>query len=76
MLFTPKAKGDRKFYGVALFLIILGVGTFSTGVIQSVLETFFDDWSFGWPAAKIVGGLIVIGLGYIVMELELIRNKD
>jgi uncharacterized membrane protein HdeD (DUF308 family) len=74
MIFTQHPTNSRTFYGVAMFLILIGAGTFSTGVVQTILETFFN-WQFGWPLAKILGGLVILSLGYIVLELELMRQK-
>ena len=73
MLFGPKPAAARQFYGVAIFLILMGVGTLCTGAIQLILGPFFDDW--GQPMEMIIGGLLVIGVGYIVLELELLRNQ-
>ena len=60
------------FRGVAMALIILGAALFALGGVE---------WTYNWYAAgtftaplfKVIGGLVVIALGYIHLELELIR---
>ena len=64
---------QRMFYSVALFFILVGAAVFALGLVQWILTWW--GWSFGWPAAKMLGGLCLAALGYIVLELELIRNK-
>lgn len=66
---------ERKFYGVALALIVIGAGIFVFGSIQFVLQVL-ATWQFGWPMAKVIGGLIVMSLGYIILELELLRQPQ
>jgi uncharacterized membrane protein HdeD (DUF308 family) len=72
MKWSPDSAGSRKFYGVAIFIILMGVGTLCTGVLQVILAPVFGNWSN--PQEMILGGLIVIALGYIVLELELLRQ--
>ncbi len=69
--FDPHA---RYFAGVALALILAGAGIFAFGCVQWLYNTV-ADYSFAMPSVKIIGGLVVIALGYIHLELELIRTK-
>jgi len=35
----------------------------------------FQNYHFVSPSNKVIGGLVVMGLGYVVIELECIRHK-
>ena len=60
------------FWSVAMALIVSGSGLLAFGGIEW-LSNIFLDFNFATPSSKIIGGLIVIALGYIQLELELIR---
>jgi len=60
------------FYGVAMALIVGGAGIFATALVESVFNVFADA-GFGDVMLKAIGGLIVLALGYIQIELELLR---
>lgn len=62
------------FRGVALFTILLGAGIFAYGVSTWYLNAF-RDYNFYFPAFKIIGGWIIISLGYIHLNLELMRKN-
>ncbi len=69
-----KDPDPRAFYGVALFLIIMGAGAFAIGLVSWIFN-YFANTSFTFPAVKIMGGLVIMALGYILAELELARKK-
>lgn len=71
---TSKSPADRSFIGVGLFIIIAGIAIVGLGGAQQILQ-LLEQGSFGWPIAKIMGGFTVLSLGYIVLQLELIRQK-
>lgn len=60
------------FWGVALFLILAGAAVVALGLVEW-LFTLLGAVRFSLPLFKLVGGLIVTALGYILLELELIR---
>lgn len=63
------------FRGVALALIVLGAGIFAFGLVAWKLSMFWHVASISAPFEKAMGGAIIMALGYIVLELELIRDK-
>ena len=73
MIFSRKPNG-RTFLGVGILLILVGAAITAISGVEWV-GMLFGFGQFGWPAAKLVGGLIVLALGYIALELELIRLK-
>ncbi len=66
---------SKNFLAVAITVILIGAVLLAVGVIQYVLS-FFTNQTFGWPALKIIAGVVVISLGYIQLQLELIRVKS
>lgn len=62
------------FFGVAILLILSGVIVFSLGAVMWLFNCY-GDTSFSFPASKVIGGLVVLALGYVVLELEFLRKK-
>lgn len=64
---------DKNLLDVAVAFIIVGAIFTSLGVVWSLVDmaTASSDTGF----AKLVAGLVIMGLGYIQMQLELIRRK-
>lgn len=60
------------FYGVGLGLILTGAAIVAVGAVEWLLN-YCADYRFAAPLFKLIGGLIVLGLGYIQLELELLR---
>ena len=69
-----KLKHDITFAGVAMGLIIFGATIFAIGLACWVISCTSGE-AFSWPGAKIMGGTVIMALGYIVLQLELIRRK-
>jgi len=70
-----KLDSKKTFYDVALALILAGVIFFAYGVAGGIYNYTVNQICIAFPAAKAIGGLIVMGIGYIVLELELLRKK-
>jgi hypothetical protein len=70
--FDPK---KRYFFSVALGLIVAGAGIAAFGIAEWFLD-MYSDFYFANPSLKIVGGLIILALGYVNLELELSRVGD
>lgn len=71
-----KKSNACSFYDVALFLIIVGIIIFTYGLVGWVFNTLGNSCHFVQPSTKIIGGMIILGLGYIHLELELLRTKN
>jgi hypothetical protein len=75
MDFIKKLKAHkREFQGVALATLLSGAGILALGLVELGFN-MWGDGSFTSPMMKVIGGLIVLSLGYIHLELELIRTK-
>lgn len=66
---------ERSFLGVALMMIMFGAAIFAYGVVGWLTNVSQQEIIIATPAQKIIGGLIVISLGYIQLELSLLRRK-
>jgi hypothetical protein len=62
------------FWGVAMMLITIGCTVFAVGVVEWIANAYGTAGFFA-PTYKLFGGLVVISLGYIVLELELLRTQ-
>jgi len=63
------------FFGVAILLILIGAALFSIGGVSWVVNCYDKTTVVSIPSLKLMGGLVVMALGYIILELELIRKK-
>lgn len=64
----------RNFYSVSLALILVGAGIFALGIVEWIFN-YFGSYGFTAPLFKAIGGLLVLGLGYIHLELVLARKN-
>ena len=69
--------GDRKpyFFGVAIATILVGSAILAMSLAELASNLWLDG-TFSQPSIKLIGGLLVISLGYIHMELEAIRITE
>ena len=72
-MFPQRNPKEISFYGVGIVLIILGAGILSVGAVEWLFN-YFGATGFVAPLFKVIGGAVVLGLGYIQIELELIRK--
>ncbi len=64
------------FAGVAIALILFGAAVFAIAIVSWKLSFFFNIASFiNCPFEKVIGGALILAMGYIILELELIRDK-
>lgn len=60
------------FLNVAVIFILVGAGLFAIGLVEWILNMWWF-YDFTAPLFKVASGLVVTSLGYIHLELELIR---
>lgn len=65
----------RSFFGVAMAIILAGAILFSIGLVAWILNCYSNSLIITNPSIKAMGGLMIIGIGYIILILELIRKK-
>lgn len=66
---------EVSFFGVSIFLILTGALIFVFGLMAWYLTGVSGVTVMAFPFFKVIGGLIIIALGYIVLQLELLRKK-
>lgn len=66
---------DKSFVAVALAFILVGAAIFAFGVMSWLINTMQEQTIVAMPSAKVIGGLVVMALGYIQLELGLLRSK-
>ena len=66
---------DKSFMAVALVMILAGVVIFVFGVLGWCVNVTADETLIAFPSLKVMGGLVIMALGYIQLELGLLRNK-
>lgn len=70
-----KKDAETSFYGVALSFIIFGTIIFVFGLISWYISAVGGISILSFPFLKVIGGLIIMALGYILLEIEIIRKK-
>jgi len=66
---------ESTFYGVALAFIILGTIIFIFGLMGWYIAAISGIGVIAYPFFKAIGGLLVMGLGYVILEMEMLRKK-
>lgn len=69
----PKNPKEISFFGVAILVLLAGAAIFAYGVVAWLFNVY-QDTGFAIPSLKIIGGLVVMSLGYIQLEIELLRR--
>ena len=70
-----ESQKGKSFFGVAMALILSGAVIFAIGVVAWIANCYLKTTVISIPSVKIIGGLVIMGLGYILLVLEAIRNK-
>lgn len=66
---------DKSFVAVAMTMILIGAAIVSFGMVGWLINVSNAEVVIVFPSAKIIGGFIIIALGYIQLELGLLRKK-
>ena len=62
------------FWGVAMAIILTGIFVFAYGG-ATWIGNYYYQTNYALPSLKIIGGLVIMALGYIILELEILRRK-
>ena len=62
------------FQGVAIATLLSGAAILALGIVELAMNIWGTS-DYSAPFFKIIGGLAVISLGYIHLELEMLRIK-
>lgn len=74
MIFRKFDSHKPYFRGVALATLLAGAVLAALGAAELILNLLWN-YEFTSPVFKIIGGLAVMSLGYIHLELEMMRVK-
>lgn len=66
---------DKSFVAVALTVIFIGAAITAFGASGWLINFAQDEIIVAIPSMKVIGGLIIMSLGYIQLELGLLRKK-
>ncbi len=64
---------ELSFWGVAASIIIFGSAILALGLVEWIFD-MSGIAGFGYPMGKVLIGVVILALGYIVLELELMRH--
>ena len=73
MLFGKRK--DNSFLAVAICMIVAGVVFFVFGLLGWWVNVAAEQNLIAFPSLKAMGGLVIMALGYIQLELGLLRDK-
>ncbi len=73
MFFANHPK-EKSFFSVAMGLIVFGAVIIALGASEWALNCGLG-YHFVYPMGKILAGTVITALGYIVLELELMRKN-
>lgn len=66
---------DKSFVAVAMTMIMIGAAIVAFGLVGWLVNVSNSEVVIVFPSVKIIGGFIIVALGYIQLELGLLRNK-
>lgn len=66
---------DKTFVGVAISFILVGAAIFAFGLVGWLVNSMAEMTIMAFPSIKVMGGLVVMALGYIQLEIGLLRTK-
>ncbi len=66
---------EKSFLEVAIAFILVGAAIFAYGFVGWLINVAQSQTIMALPSAKIVGGVVIMALGYIHLELDLLRRK-
>lgn len=66
---------DKSFVAVAMTVILIGAAILAFGLVGWLVNVSADAVIVVFPSMKVMGGLIIVSLGYIQLELGLLRKK-
>jgi hypothetical protein len=66
---------EKSFTAVALMMILIGSAIVAFGLVGWLVNVSQNEVIIAFPSLKVMGGLAIVSLGYIQLELGLLRRK-
>ena len=75
-MFTKRDYNKISFQGVGLAFILFGAITFAFAFTTWAMQFMgLASNTCAYPFFKAMGSAVIIGIGYVILELELLRKK-
>jgi len=74
-MFFGKKHQDKSYVAVALTVIFMGAAVFAFGISGWLINWTNNEVIVAIPSMKVLGGIVIMSLGYIQLELGLLRSK-
>lgn len=75
-MFTKRDYEKISFMGVGMAFILFGAIVFAFAITAWILQFFgYTTLNCAFPFFKAIGSVVIIGLGYLILEIELLRKK-
>ncbi|MGA2666631.1 MAG: hypothetical protein ABSE91_00895 [Patescibacteria group bacterium] len=74
-MFSKRDYNKISFLGVGLALILFGAIVCAIGLASWLITAFGLGTTLAFPFFKVMGGVVILGIGYIILEIELLRKK-
>lgn len=74
-MFTKRDYEKISFAGVGITLILFGAIICGVAFAAWILQAMGANTLLALPFFKVLAGVMILGLGYIILELELLRRK-
>ena len=75
-MFTKRDYNKISFMGVGMAFILFGAIVFAFAITAWFLQFFgYSITNCAFPFFKAIGSAAIIGLGYVILEIELLRKK-
>ena len=75
-MFSKRDYNKISFLGVGMAFILFGAIVFAFAITAWLLQFFgYTITSCAFPFFKAMGSAVIIGLGYVILEIELLRKK-
>lgn len=70
-----RKKEDKSYVAVAATVILVGAAVFAFGISGWLINYTNNQIIVAIPSMKVLGGIVIMSLGYIQLELGLLRDK-
>lgn len=74
-MFFGKKHEDKSYVAVAMTVIFMGAAVFAFGISGWLINWTNNEVIVAIPSMKVLGGIVIMSLGYIQLELGLLRSK-
>ena len=74
-MFKKRDYDKISFVSIGQIFILLGAITCAFALAAWLLQFFGYPVMCAFPFFKVIGAAIIIGLGYLILEIELLRRK-